>query len=101
MAIIEVSPIVSFRHVYYIDGESIEHAKDEVTMRDSGRDSDAFDETTQSFLGEVISDAREVTIEEAESRFANFEADKDELCSYSLNVRKIDYSEVESEDKSK
>jgi len=56
-----VDTISSFRMRYVIEAESLEHAYDEVTMKDSGHPDDEFSEITQKHIGEQIIDGREVT----------------------------------------
>ena len=59
-----VDTIVTFRHKYVIEADELEHAYDEVTMRDSGADEDEFCEVTQLYLGETITDGREISKKE-------------------------------------
>lgn len=89
-----VNTFVSFRHQYVIEAESLEHACDEVAMKDSGHPKDNFSEVTQKFLGEQIVDGREITKSEFDSMLESFKQNKEELCSYWLGdqlIRKIDY----------
>lgn len=55
-----VDTIVSYRMRYVIEAESLEHAYDEVTMRDSGNEDDYFEEFSQKCLGEQIIDGRKL-----------------------------------------
>ncbi len=90
-----VDTIVTFRHKYVVEAKSIEHAYDEVTMKDSGNPDDRFDEITQRFLGETISDGREITKNEFDKLLQCLSNDKDEMSSHWLGdnlIRKIDYN---------
>jgi len=90
-----VDTIVTFRHKYVIEANELEHAYDEVTMRDSGNILDDFPEVTQRFLGEIISDGREISKKEFKKLLKDLETDKDEISSYWMGdklIRKIDYS---------
>jgi hypothetical protein len=89
-----VDTIASFRHKYVIEAESLEHAYDEVTMKDSGADGDSFPEVTQRYLGETISDGREITKLEFDGLLKNLETDKEEMSSYWMGdklIRTINY----------
>jgi hypothetical protein len=89
-----VDTIVTFRHKYVIEADALEHAYDEVTMRESGNALDDFSEVTQRFLGETIADGREITKKEFKQMLVDLSTDKDELSSYWLGkdlIRKIDY----------
>lgn len=90
-----VDTVVTFRHRYVIEANELEHAFDEVTMRDSGNDADHFEEVTQLCLGEQISDGREISKKEFKKMLKNLEIDNRELSSYWMGdklIRKIDYS---------
>jgi 5,10-methenyltetrahydromethanopterin hydrogenase len=89
-----VDTIVTFRHKYVIEADELEHAYDEVTMKDSGVSEDAFEEVTQRYLGETITDGREISKKEFKQLLKTLEKDKDEMSSYWLGkdlIRKIDY----------
>ena len=89
-----VDTIVTFRHKYVIEADALEHAYDEVTMRDSGAEEDNFCEVTQRYLGEVITDGREIDKKEFKKLLKTLEKDKDEMASYWMGdklIRKIDY----------
>ena len=89
-----VDTIVTFRHKYVIEADELEHAYDEVTMRDSGSMIDNFDEVTQRCLGETIIDGREIDKKEFKKLLADLEKDGNEVSSYWLGkdlIRKIDY----------
>lgn len=89
-----VDTIVTFRHKYVIEANELDHAYDEVTMRESGNDLDNFDEVTQRYLGEVITDGREITKTEFDNLLKDYETNKYETSSYWMGdklIRKIDY----------
>ena len=89
-----VDTIVTFRHCYVVEADELEHAYDEVTMKDSGHPDDAFDEVTQRYLGETILDGREITQKDFKKMLKTLEHNKDEGCSYWLGeklIRRIDY----------
>lgn len=90
-----VDTVVTFRHRYVIEAKNLEHAYDEVTMKDSGNEKDYFEEMTQKFIGETIIDGREITKKEFKLMLERLEHDKDEWCSYWMGdklIRKIDYN---------
>lgn len=94
MPLFVVDTIVQFRHKYVIDAETLEHAYDEVTMRDSGCDEDSFDEVTQRYLGETILDGREITKEQFDQMLKDLASDRNEMSSHWCGeklIRKIDY----------
>ena len=89
-----VDTIVTFRHKYVIEADELEHAYDEVTMRDSGADEDSFEEVTQLYLGETITDGREISKKDFKKMLKALETDKREMSSYWMGdklIRKIDY----------
>jgi hypothetical protein len=89
-----VDAIATFRNRYVIEAESLEHAYDEVTMVDSGLPDDLFEPVTQRFLGETISDGREVTREEFNNMLEEYKKDKKESCSFWMGdklIRAINY----------
>lgn len=91
-----VDTISSFRLRYVIEAEELDHAYDEVLMRNSGSSKDAFEEMTQRYLGETILDGREITKKEFKALLESCEKDKDELSSHWLGeklIRVIDYNE--------
>ena len=90
-----VDTVITFRHKYVIEADDLEHACDEVTMRDSGNPLDDFSEVTQRFLGETIADARKISRKEFKKMLVDLEADNNEISSYWLGdklIRKIDYT---------
>lgn len=89
-----VDTIVTFRHKYVVEANELEHVYDEVTMRESGSDADYLEEVTQRYLGEVITDGREISKKEFKNMLKALEHDKDEVSSFWLGdqlIRKIDY----------
>ncbi|HEY6436619.1 MAG TPA: hypothetical protein VIY47_08515, partial [Ignavibacteriaceae bacterium] len=56
-----VETITTFKHVYFVEAEELEHAYDEVTMIDSGNDDDTFEAAEQIFLGETITGGRKIS----------------------------------------
>ena len=58
MKLHKVTTLVQFKHTYWIEAEELEHAFDEIVMRDaySCDDSRYFDESSQEFIGETIID---------------------------------------------
>lgn len=94
MPLFVIDTVVQFRHKYVVEAESLDHAYDEVTMRDSGTDEDDFDEVTQRYLGETILDGREITHEEFQTMLVTLANDRSESCSHWMGdklIRKIDY----------
>ena len=90
-----VDTIVTFRHKYVVEADELEHAYDEVTMLDSSSGEDDFIEVTQRYLGETITDGREITKKEFKKLLKDLEKDKNENSSYWLGtdlIRKIDYN---------
>lgn len=84
-----VDTISTFRQRYVIEAESLEHAYDEVTMRDSGSEDDDFEEFSQKWLGETIIDGREIKMKHFNKML---EEDK-ECCGWMGEklIRKINY----------
>lgn len=54
MALHKIVTISQFTHTYFIEAESLEHALDEYTMKDSGSPYDYFEEASQEFIGEMV-----------------------------------------------
>ena len=52
----------TFVHTYFIEAREAEHAKDEITMRDSGSGGDYFEEAAQEHIGETIVSCDEVNM---------------------------------------
>jgi len=89
-----VDTIVSFRHTYVVEANELEHAYDEITMRDSGSSDDHFDEVTQLCLGEQITGGRKISKKEFKQLLKTLETDNREVSSYWMGkdlIRKIDY----------
>ena len=89
-----VDAIATFRNRYVIEAESLEHAYDEVSMVDSGEPDDLFEPVTQRFLGEQISDGREITQADFDAMLEEYKGDKNEGCSWWMGnklIRVIDY----------
>ncbi len=89
-----VDTIVTFRHRYVVEAKELEHAYDEVTMRDSRAPGDDFDEMTQRCLGESIIDGREITKKEFKKMLETLKSSNDEICSYWMGdklIRTIEY----------
>lgn len=90
MPLFIVNTISTFHHRYVIEAENLEHAYDEVTMRDCGKPSEDFEEFSQNWLGETIVDGREISKKD----FNNL-LKEDKNCSHWLGeelIHKIDYS---------
>lgn len=84
-----VDTISTIRIRYVIEAESLEHAYDEVTMRDSGSEEDDFEEFSQKWLGETIIDGREIKMK----HFNKMLGEDKECCAWMGEklIRKIDY----------
>lgn len=94
MPLFVVDTIVQFRHKYIVEADKLEHAYDEVVMRDSKCDDDFFDEATQRYLGETILDGREITMEQFHQMLKDWSEDKAECSSHWCGeklIRKINY----------
>ena len=90
-----VDTIVTFRHTYAIEAETLEHAYDEVTMKDSGNDLDDFSEVTQRFLGETICNGRKISKKKFDALLEVLAKDDQENSSFWMGdnlIRKIDYT---------
>ena len=94
MPLYVIDTLVQFRHKYVIEADELDHAYDEIVMRDSGNPDDEFEEISQRFLGETIIDGRQVSYEEYENMMKTLQNDKSEMCSYWMGdklIRKINY----------
>lgn len=94
MPLYVIDTIVQFRHKYVVEAEKLEHAFDEVVMRDSKHDEDYFDEVTQRYLGETILDGREITMDDFKVMMMRLKEDKEECSSHWMDerlIRKINY----------
>lgn len=93
-----VDTICTFRHRYVVEAKSLEHAYDEVTMKESGAEEDYFSEFSQKYLGETIIDGRQIDQKEFDNMISYFHNNNtpEEMSSYWLGdglIRKIDYKE--------
>ena len=89
-----VETITVFKHRYVIEADELEHAYDEVTMKDSGRDDDFFEDVSQRYLGETITDGREISKKDFEKMLKGLATSKEETSSYWMGdklIRKINY----------
>jgi len=89
-----VDTIVTFRHRYVIEANELEHAYDEVTMIDSGNDSDLFEPVSSKCLGETIIDGRKISKKKFNELLNTLENDSSEQSSYWMGddlIRKINY----------
>lgn len=89
-----VDTLVTYRMKYVIEAKELDHAFDEITMRDSGNDDDFFDELSQLCLGEQVIDGRPITEDEFKEMIKSLSTDKKEMCSYWMGdklIRKINY----------
>ena len=87
-----VDTITQIRLRYVIEGDSLEHAYDEIVMNTGD---DFFEEVSQKYLGETIVDGRQITKKEYDMMLVSLEADKDESCCSWMGdklIRKIDYT---------
>lgn len=94
MKLYVIDTLVNFRHKYVIRAKSLEHAYDEITMRESGSLEDDFSEVAQRYLGETILDGREISKEDFDNMIQNYSTDKQENCSYWMGdklIREIKY----------
>lgn len=94
MPLYVIDTLVQFRQKYVIEADELDHAYDEIVMRESGSDEDYFEEVTQRFLGETIIDGRQVTYDEYVNMMKTLQNDKNEMCSYWMGdklIRKINY----------
>jgi len=91
MPLFVVDTISTTRHRYVVEAKNLEHAYDEVTMRDSGYPEDGFEEFSQKFIGETIVDGRKIKM-----KHFNKMLKEDEDCNHWLGdslIRKIKYQE--------
>lgn len=96
MPLFVVDCISVHRMRYVVEAKELEHAYDEVTMKESGKDEDFFDELSQRWHGETIVDGREVTRVEFESLVENMKNDKNEMCNHWMveeSIRKVKYED--------
>jgi len=94
MGLYKVTTVLQFKHVYFVEGQSLDHVYDEVSMRESGSPDDYFEETSQEFLGETIIDGAPATKQEFFDHIQNTQG----LCSQWMGeklIRKMKYDEPE------
>jgi len=79
---------------YAIEAKTLEHAMDEVVMRESDTE---FTELTQKHIGYHIVDGRELTKEQLKEMIEELSKDKTEMCSHWMGeeylINKVDYNE--------
>lgn len=93
MPIFIVDTISSFRMRYAIEAKTLEHAMDEVVMREGD---DNFAELTQKHIGYHIVDGRELTKEQLVDMITELSTDKTEMCSHWMGeqlINKVEYNE--------
>lgn len=94
MPIFIVDTISSFRMRYAIEAKTLEHAMDEVVMRESDEN---FAELTQKHIGYHIVDGRVLTKEQLVDMIEELSADKAEMCSHWMGedylINKVEYNE--------
>lgn len=93
MGLYKVTTLLQFKHVYFIEGEELSHALDEVTMRESGNEADYFEEVQQEYLGETIIDGEEVSRDDFH-KFLDRAKEEDLMVSHWLGdklIHKIPY----------
>lgn len=94
MPLYVVDTIVTYRMKYVVEADCLDHAYDEVVMKDSGSDKDFFEELTQRHISENIIDGREISREDFEALVNTLKDDRNESCCHWLGdklIRKIDY----------
>jgi hypothetical protein len=97
MPIFLVNTLSTFRCVYAIEAETLEHAFDELVMTEHAR---PFDEVTTRWLGETILDGREVTSDQLKQAMESYKQDKNEMCSFWMEeklVHKVNYEDSTGE----
>lgn len=101
MALFKVTTLVQFKHVYFVEGKSLEHALDEVTMRDSGSEDDHFEEAVQEYLGETIVESEQVTKQYFNDYLNSMKDNKRVWASHWMGdalIRKIKYKDSGAQD---
>jgi hypothetical protein len=96
MALYKIESISQFKHTYFIEAQTKEHAEDEFVMRDSGAEEDYFDEAKQEHLGEQIFGTQEITKEDFEHWIAKERAERSLMSSHWMGdklIRKVSYTE--------
>ena len=101
MGLYKVTTLVQFKHVYFVEGNELEHALDEVTMRDSGSEADHFEEAAQEYLGETIVESETVTKQYFNDYLESLKDNKRVWASHWMGdalIRKIDYKDSMTQD---
>lgn len=96
MALFKITTLVQFKHDYFVEAECLEHAYDEVTMRDSGADEDYFEEASQKFLGETIISGEASAMDEFEDFLEAAREDEGLGCSHWMGedlIRVVEYED--------
>lgn len=104
MKLHKVITMVQFKHTYWIEAKELEHAYDEVVMRDAYTTDDErfFEESSQEYLGEVIIDGETLPQEAFDKWLAVERQKKESWVSHWLGnklIHTIDYGD-EVEDSS-
>lgn len=87
MALFKITTLVQFKHDYFVEADCLEHAYDEVTMRESGADEDYFDEASQTYLGETIMNGEASSHGKFEDFLEEARDDEDRMqCSHWMGV---------------
>lgn len=92
-----IDTISQFRMTYFIEAKTLEHALDELTLKDSGSEKDFFDEVDQEHIGETIFRAEESDY----YQFNKLLSEKRSGSSWWMGdklIRKVDYGEESTED---
>lgn len=100
MPIFIVDTISSFRIRYAVEARTLEHAMDEVVMKEGITDTE-FNELTQKHIGYHIVDGRELTSVDFNRMIDELSEDKDEMCSHWMGedylINKVKYEDSTSE----
>lgn len=99
MTLYVIDTIVTVRMRYVVEAKSLEHAYDEITMKDSGDPKDYFEEVSQMELGETIVSGREIDLNDFHNMLDDLKVgvEKYENSSYWLGedlIRRINYEET-------
>lgn len=97
MPIFIVDTVSSFRIRYAVEARTLEHAMDEVVMREGDTE---FSELTQKHIGYHIVDGRELTSVDFNRMIEELSADRDEMCSHWMGdqlINKVIYEDPISE----
>ena len=98
MKLHKVITMVQFKHTYWIEAKELEHAFDEVVMRDALTTDDEryFEESAQEYLGEVIIDGETLPPEAFDKWLAAERQKKESWVSHWMGtklIHTIDYSD--------